>query len=123
MQWSSSLNYFSPGGGTTIAKVSVTVLQRFQYKDSHMIFCALFNDYVLDKCVCASARVMALAGVPHHVIRVKVRNPHQFPLKNKSDNVCGNVHQNCTAVRKCLNFLKGAYKEYYTNKIFSLSVL
>lgn len=73
MQWSSSLNYFSPGGVTAIAKLSVTVLPRFRYKDSHMIFCALLYDYVLDKCVCASASAMALAVVPcHDVIRANV---------------------------------------------------
>lgn len=100
MQWPSSFNYFSAGGVTVIAKVSVMVLVRFRYKDSHMILCALLYDYVLDECVCASA--IALTVVPHHMIRVNVRSRHQFPLKNESD-VIGKVNQNCTAVRKCLS--------------------
>lgn len=75
VQWSSSLDYFSPEEVAAIAKVSVTVLPRFPYKESHMIFCASLFDYVLGKCVCASAVAMDLTGVPHHVIRVSL---HQF---------------------------------------------
>ena len=72
MRWPSSLNYFPSGGVPATAKVLVTALQSFRYEDSHMIFCALLYDYVLDKCVCASAKAMALAVVAHHVIRVDV---------------------------------------------------
>lgn len=43
-----------------------------------MIFCALLYNYVLDKCVCASAVTMALAVVPRHVIMVNVTGNHQF---------------------------------------------
>lgn len=115
VQWPSSFNYFSAGGVTVIAKVSVMVLVRFRNKDSHMILCALLYDYVLDECVCASARAIALTVVPHHVIRVNVRSPHQFPLKNESD-VIGKVNQNCTAVRKCLSKQRA---EKLVKRIFS----
>lgn len=66
-----------------------------------MIFCALLYDYVLDKCVCASAWAMALAVVPHR----DKSDCHEFPpaLEKKSNIL--NVNKLCsyTAVEK-LNF-------------------
>lgn len=124
MQRSSSLNYFSQEGVTAIAKVSVTVLRRFRYKDSHTILCALLYDYVLDNCVCASARAIALAVVPHHVIRGNVRRSHQFPLKNESDNVSGNVLLLESVILNNEPDRRGEEREqhpYTNNMIFSFS--
>lgn len=78
-QWFNSLNYFSSGGVAAIAKSAANGVTETQGR-SYDILCPCLHDYVLDKCVCASARPMALAVVPRHVITKNVRSPRQFSL-------------------------------------------